>query len=730
VKKLFLISAILLCSVNILQAGFVPISPQQFNDATFRLFDNSDPTKRLAFELASLTTDTTRTFTAPDTDGTILLDCSIDTFAELDALVADQSLVHTGIDDDVPDSGDLGIIDTEGKFESELFALITPGEIDTFAELDAIVADKSLVHNPLTSALYLADGTAALPSQSFESDTDTGFYHPGGNQIGVSCGGSLSFKFSVSGLVVQDTRRVGAENLYLTFYDGMNYAALVGGDFKLYEDIIIGDGKYIGSASDPDSIQIEGDGDVVLTQDLSAVGDVIGDEAIFGGATSTTRAWDVSAGCVAFYKMDDALATTNVVDEQGTNDGTAARNTEDFDTATAKLGTALHFNGSSDKVTVGTDASLNVGEITMEAWIKVDDAAPASSNFILNRAMTSGGTYTLLLAFSNDKWAATVRLDGSESTNRVVYSNDVATTDWTHIVGTYDGDKLKIYINGVLQDDIDDTDGAIDTDNGGNLVIGAHSGGASGFFDGIIDNLRIFNYAISAGEVTALYNSASGTESLSGTVAVAGSLVATSNLLPDFIGSDKGNLLIGNDFEVQGKIFVESDAYIGGDVRYSGTLNGITGIDDFIEFDDGGSNSHEVTIRDGLITEWYISTARDERLMKDITKLSSALDKLSQIRPVSYKWNEKGLQQFRHSKPIDPNTGDYEGIEKRIGTYYGFVAQDIQKVYPELTSEKNGYIKHSRNDLIPVLVKSIQELKAKVEILEAKIEEKTPVSPQ
>jgi len=48
--------------------GFVPIAAQQFNDGTFRVFDNADPTKGIAFQVSGVTTGTTRTITFPDSN--------------------------------------------------------------------------------------------------------------------------------------------------------------------------------------------------------------------------------------------------------------------------------------------------------------------------------------------------------------------------------------------------------------------------------------------------------------------------------------------------------------------------------------------------------------------------------------------------------------------------------------------------------------------------------------
>lgn len=74
----------------------------------------------------------------------------------------------------------------------------------------------------------------------------------------------------------------------------------------------------------------------------------------------------------------------------------------------------------------------------------------------------------------------------------------------------YDGQFSKLYINGVLDKSVA-TNGANLKQNGLEGLIGgetaSHSGGGSASaFDGIIDDVKIYNYALSQSEITALYN--------------------------------------------------------------------------------------------------------------------------------------------------------------------------------------------------------------------------------
>jgi hypothetical protein len=112
-----------------------------------------------------------------------------------------------------------------------------------------------------------------------------------------------------------------------------------------------------------------------------------------------------------------------------------------------------------------------------------------------------------------------------------------------------------------------------------------------------------------------------------------------------------------------------------------------------------------------------LNTSSDRRLKKEITPISYGLQSILQMKPVSYKW-KNGNQDI----------------------LLGFIAQDMEKVLPEVVqyevlseSKRNSYIDEGRipgeemysmnySEIIPVLVKAIQEQQSEIEILKTKIE--------
>jgi hypothetical protein len=103
-----------------------------------------------------------------------------------------------------------------------------------------------------------------------------------------------------------------------------------------------------------------------------------------------------------------------------------------------------------------------------------------------------------------------------------------------------------------------------------------------------------------------------------------------------------------------------------------------------------------------------LSTPSDARLKTNIEQLSNVLEKLQQIRGVSYERVEPG------------ESGDISRARRRIGV----IAQEVEAVFPELvtTSGKEGYKAVTYATLTAVLIEAVKELKAENEELRGRVE--------
>ena len=106
------------------------------------------------------------------------------------------------------------------------------------------------------------------------------------------------------------------------------------------------------------------------------------------------------------------------------------------------------------------------------------------------------------------------------------------------------------------------------------------------------------------------------------------------------------------------------------------------------------------------ITAYYTS---DERLKTNVRKIENALDKVTQINGVVYDWNDT----YKKSH------GDVDGYFVRNDNS-GVIAQEVEKVFPNVVGERQDGFKAVRYELlVPLLIEAIKDLKAEIESLKA-----------
>lgn len=174
------------------------------------------------------------------------------------------------------------------------------------------------------------------------------------------------------------------------------------------------------------------------------------------------------------------------------------------------------FDGSNDYVDTGSSfQSTFRNSFSVSMWVKPDDGQPsAESSFFGTRNSTSQDWIQSNL-HTDGKVSFFYRSDNDTAeakTSSAVFANGV--TSWTHITYVADDsdDQLKIYVNGSIVSVTNGGLGSItmaDWTSSDELFIGArdNNGTAEKFFDGMINDVSIWSSALTANEVTALYNS-------------------------------------------------------------------------------------------------------------------------------------------------------------------------------------------------------------------------------
>lgn len=165
-----------------------------------------------------------------------------------------------------------------------------------------------------------------------------------------------------------------------------------------------------------------------------------------------------------------------------------------------KIGKALSFDGVGKKVDVLDANSLDLTTgLTISVWIKLLDEANKHPPSMPNRIVVDKpNAYTLFHNDQKGSFELAVVIGGVQKFSGRFFASTEEFTDFIHVVVTYDGANMKGYINNSLKIITAQT-GNIDTSANG-IVIGNNE-------HSIIDEPRIYNRALTASEITDLFNS-------------------------------------------------------------------------------------------------------------------------------------------------------------------------------------------------------------------------------
>ncbi|MBU1064794.1 T9SS type A sorting domain-containing protein, partial [bacterium] len=171
------------------------------------------------------------------------------------------------------------------------------------------------------------------------------------------------------------------------------------------------------------------------------------------------------------------------------------------------LNSAYYFNGTSDNVRVPVSASLNFTDaITVSFWMNAAELYSSRESYPISHGNWENRWKVSIIEGNDKRIRWTVKTtDGIKDLDSKVKA---ATNTWYHVVGLYDGSNFEIFINGAI-DAHSTFSGSILTTNI-DLMIGQVLPNTSTYnFKGTIDDIRIYDYALSIEEIEALYGETS-----------------------------------------------------------------------------------------------------------------------------------------------------------------------------------------------------------------------------
>jgi hypothetical protein len=216
-------------------------------------------------------------------------------------------------------------------------------------------------------------------------------------------------------------------------------------------------------------------------------------------------------GLVLYYSCEDAAGPT-VSDSSGNgNHGTAAGGVA-FQEA-AELCQGIAFDGSG-YVNVGTPASLsNLNKVTVEAWVKRDQATSSYSSGIVAKTAGNGNLdFSLAIVSNGALYWASASNDGTYGYRALITNaGAIENGTWVHVAGTYDvtTNERRFYLNGVAQVASSGSFGAdvaAPMDGTGPVHIGNYvwdGGSNTDYLDGTVDDVRIWNVVRTPAEICA-----------------------------------------------------------------------------------------------------------------------------------------------------------------------------------------------------------------------------------
>ncbi len=243
--------------------------------------------------------------------------------------------------------------------------------------------------------------------------------------------------------------------------------------------------------------------DTLTSDDLVCSFDLTGD-----AVTAATAWYRDGSPLMAFYLPMEGGEAIAALDYSGNGLGAATGDPSWLENGGHDGFGAFDFDGVGDHLVIPDAPSLDVDYVTLAAWIYVrsylDDQRIISKEYGTGQPYS---IYTLCLSGGGET-KLQLRLGLVDQPRIMVTSNsDIPLDTWVHVAGIFDGSEVVLYIDGQP----DTTMIAVGTvrHNDNPVYVGASQFFSPRFFDGVIDDARIYPYALPQEQIAALANDSS-----------------------------------------------------------------------------------------------------------------------------------------------------------------------------------------------------------------------------
>ncbi len=215
---------------------------------------------------------------------------------------------------------------------------------------------------------------------------------------------------------------------------------------------------------------------------------------------------DLNDGLVAYYSFSGNANDYSGNGNNGTVVGATLANDRFGNTASA-----YYFDGTDDYISANGILTPNQTSITISAWFNGTTYIPDQNTKAIVEQSDNNGVdagFTLHLKESNNgNSVARFVVNDSIGGRNDVMTGDIIYNTWNNVVSVYDGTVQQIYLNGTLIMSTQN-EGAIVNPLNTSLFIGRsdprHVGGETAYFEGYLDDIKIYNRALSDSEIQQL----------------------------------------------------------------------------------------------------------------------------------------------------------------------------------------------------------------------------------
>jgi hypothetical protein len=204
------------------------------------------------------------------------------------------------------------------------------------------------------------------------------------------------------------------------------------------------------------------------------------------------------------WRFDEKQGTTARDTSGNNNTGTLINNPQ---WVMGKIGGALNFDGVNNYVQINHSSSLGITNFSITAWIRYNSAPQAGQNkYIINRGVENANSTNYYLYYDGTNNRYTIGFYNGSTWRDFHHPTSVDVNTWYYLTATYNGSEVKFFINGTQLFSTPETGTPY---IGGTQIIRIGQNRyltSTDYFNGSIDDVRIYNYARTPTQIAWDYN--------------------------------------------------------------------------------------------------------------------------------------------------------------------------------------------------------------------------------